>query len=242
MTRIPSWLIVLIVGVLCILGGRAISAQDRYTLNVPGGLAFAEFRGYEDWQTIAVSQSGQKIETILGNPAMIEAYKSGIPGNGKPFPDGAKMTKIHWTARKAEDEPGEPLVPGALHDVDFMVKDSKRFADSGGWGWAVFEYDPASETFRPGDASRHAAAGARREVRVRLPYDRGGQRLRFHCVSEAVKTARRQRVSPLPPRSRSIKRPWGNSPPSAISPFRARSPARRPACRRSSACPSRRRS
>ena len=153
MTRIPSWLIVLIVGVLCILGGRAISAQDRYTLQVPNGLSFAEFRGYEDWQTIAVSQSGEKIETILGNPAMIESYKSGIPGNGKPFPDGAKMTKIHWTARKAEDQPGEPLVPGALHDVDFMAKDSKRFADSGGWGWAVFEYDPASETFRPGDAS-----------------------------------------------------------------------------------------
>ena len=153
MTRIPSWLIVLMVGVLCILGGRAISAQDRYTLQVPNGLSFAEFRGYEDWQTIAVSQSGEKIETILGNPAMIEAYKSGIPGNGKPFPDGAKMTKIHWTARKAEDQPGEPLVPGALHDVDFMAKDSKRFADSGGWGWAVFEYDPASETFRPGDAS-----------------------------------------------------------------------------------------
>ena len=153
MTRIPNWPIGIIAATLSVVAGSAISAQDRYALQVPNGLAFAEFRGYEDWQTIAVSQSGQKIETILGNPAMIEAFKSGIPGNGKPFPDGAKMTKIHWTARKADDEPGEPLVPGALHDVDFMAKDSKRFADSGGWGWAVFEYDPASEAFRPGDAS-----------------------------------------------------------------------------------------
>jgi hypothetical protein len=153
MTRIPYWLIVIIAVALSVLGGRAISAQDKYSLQVPGGLAFSEFRGYEDWQTIAISQSGQKIETILGNPAMIEAFKSGVPGNGKPFPDGAKMTKIHWLARKAEDEPGEPLVPGALHDVDFMVKDSQRFADSGGWGWAAFEYDAASETFRPGDTS-----------------------------------------------------------------------------------------
>jgi hypothetical protein len=136
-----------------IVGGIALAAQDRYSLQVPGGLAFSEFRGYEDWQTVAVSQNGDKIETILGNPAMIEAYRAGIPGNGKPFPDGAKMAKIHWTAKKADDEPGEPLVPGALHDVAFMVKDSKRFADSGGWGWAVFEYDPASETFRPGDTS-----------------------------------------------------------------------------------------
>jgi hypothetical protein len=153
MTRIPYFLIVILAAMLAVLGGSAISAQDRYALQVPGGLAFSEFRGYEDWQIIAVSQSGEKIETILGNPAMIEAFKSGTPGNGNPFPDGAKMTKIHWLARKAEDEPGEPLVPGALHDVDFMVKDSQRFADSGGWGYAVFEYDPASEAFRPGDTS-----------------------------------------------------------------------------------------
>ena len=115
----------------------ALAAQDRYSLQVPGGLAFADFRGYEDWQVIAVSHNGDKLAMILGNPAMIEAYKAGIPGNGKPFPDGARMAKIHWMAKKAEDQPGEPIVPGALHDVDFMVKDSKRFADSGGWGYAA---------------------------------------------------------------------------------------------------------
>ncbi len=135
------------------LAGMAFAAQDRYSLQVPGGLAFSEFRGYEDWQIVAVSHNGDRLATILGNPVMIEAYKAGIPGNGKPFPDGARMAKIHWTAKKAEDQPGEPTVPGALHDVDFMVKDSKRFADSGGWGWAEFEYDPASETFRPGNTS-----------------------------------------------------------------------------------------
>jgi hypothetical protein len=144
---------VAIVGLVGMLVGIALAAQDRYALQVPGGLAFADFRGYEDWQTIAVSHNGDKLAIILGNPAMIEAYKSGVPGNGKPFPDGARMAKIHWTAKKAEDQPSEPVVPGALHDVDFMVKDSKKFADSGGWGWAEFEYDVASETFRPGDTS-----------------------------------------------------------------------------------------
>jgi hypothetical protein len=136
-----------------VLAGIALAAQDRYTLQVPGGLAFSEFRGYEDWQVVAASHNGDKIATILGNPAMIEAYKAGIPFNGKPVPDGARMAKIHWTVKKDESQPGEPIVPGALHDVDFMVKDSKRFADSGGWGYAEFEYDPASETFRPGDTS-----------------------------------------------------------------------------------------
>jgi len=153
MKRVSFAAILMIAAALAALGGAAISAQDKYGLQVPGGLAFSEFKGYEDWQIVAVSHNGDKLAIILGNPAMIEAYKAGIPGNGKPFPDGARMAKIHWMAKKAEDQPDEPTVPGALHDTDFRVKDSKRFADSGGWGYAEFEYDPASETFRPGDTS-----------------------------------------------------------------------------------------
>jgi hypothetical protein len=145
-------LLIAVVGVsIAICGGRAISAQDRYTLQVPGGLAFSEFRGYEDWAVIGISENGDKIAAILGNPAMIDAYRQGAPGNGKPFPDGAKMAKIHWIPKKHEAYPGEPTGPGAQHDVDFMVKDSKKFADSGGWGYAEFEYDAASATFRPGN-------------------------------------------------------------------------------------------
>jgi hypothetical protein len=136
-----------------LVAGIALAAQDRYSVQVPGGLAFSEFRGYDDWQLIAVTYNGAMLDAVLGNPVMIEAYKAGIPGNGKPVPDGARMAKIHWMAKKADDQPNEPVVPGALHDVDFMVKDSKRFADSGGWGYAEFEYDPAAQTFRPGDTS-----------------------------------------------------------------------------------------
>jgi hypothetical protein len=121
--------------------GAAISAQDKYTVQVPNGLGFAEFRGYEDWPVIAISENGGKIAVIVGNPAMIDAYKEGVPGNSKPFPDGAKMAKIHWNPKKQETYPGQPTVPG--------TQDSKRFADSGGWGWAAFEYDAASDTFKP---------------------------------------------------------------------------------------------
>jgi Cytochrome P460 len=151
MTRILSWLMVIIAVVLAVVvGGRAMSAQDRYTLKVPNGLAFSEFKGYEGWQTIAVSHNGGLLAVILGNPAMIDAYKAGVPGNGKPFPDGAKMAKIHWNPKTNETYPGQPLLPSTLHDVDFMVKDSKRFSDSGGWGYGEFEYDASSDTFRPG--------------------------------------------------------------------------------------------
>ncbi len=122
----------------------------KYSLQVPNGLAFADFEGYESWQTISVSHNGDNLAVILGNPAMIAAYKAGIPGNGKPFPDGARMAKIHWNLEKNDSEPGQPVVPTTQHDVDFMVKDSKKYADGGGWGYGEFEYDAASKTFRPG--------------------------------------------------------------------------------------------
>jgi len=69
MTRILSWLMVIVAAALAVLGGRAISAQDKYTLQVPDGLAFSEFRGYEDWQVIAISENLGLIAVIMGNPA-----------------------------------------------------------------------------------------------------------------------------------------------------------------------------
>ena len=134
---------------LAVLGGMAVAQQDKYTLKVPGGLAFSEFRGYEGWQVVSTSQNDKLLAVILANPVMIEAYLAGVPGNGKPFPDGAKMAKIHWKPKKQQYFPNI-TVPGTQADVDFMVKDSNRFADSGGWGWAVFKYDAASNTFTPG--------------------------------------------------------------------------------------------
>jgi len=130
-------------------GGLAISAQDKYTVKVPGGLAFSEFKGYEGWQAISLSRNDKVVAVILGNPAMIDAYRAGIPANGKPLPDGAKMAKVHWKPKQSQFFP-DATVPGTLVNVDFMVKDSKRFADSGGWGYAEFEYDAASDAFRPG--------------------------------------------------------------------------------------------
>ena len=142
-------LAVILAVVLAVLAGVAIAAQDKYTAKVPGGLAMSEFRGYEGWQAISISRNERVVAMILGNPVMITAYEDGIPGNGKPVPDGAKMAKIHW-APKANQFFPEATVPGDLLNVDFMVKDSKRFADGGGWGYAVFDYDAASNTFKPG--------------------------------------------------------------------------------------------
>lgn len=138
-----------LLALLAIFSGEAISAQDKYAVRIPDGLAFSEFKGYEDWQVVSVSQTDSAIAVILANPAMIEAYRSGIPGNGKPFPDGAKTAKIHWKPQKSAEAPAPTTVPGELHDVDFMLKDAKRFADSGGWGYGQFNYDAGSDSFTP---------------------------------------------------------------------------------------------
>ena len=153
MTRIAYLPITIITVSLTVLGGGAVFASNKDTVAVPNGLAFSEFKEYEDWHAVAVSRAkvGNEdlIEVILGNPTMIEAYKDGFPGNGKPVPDGAKMTKIHWNAKTSAEAPSHATVPDTLHDIDFMAKDSKRFANTGGWGYAQFNYDTASDTFTP---------------------------------------------------------------------------------------------
>jgi hypothetical protein len=65
---------------LAVPGGRSISAQDKqdkYTLQVPGGLAFSEVRGYEQWQVVgpSLTEAANVIRVILANPAMIKAYQ-----------------------------------------------------------------------------------------------------------------------------------------------------------------------
>jgi len=149
----PRSKLMVVVGAAAIVfsAGLAVSGpgQDKYSVKVPGGLAFAEFRGYEAWQAISISRSEKVVAVILGNPAMIDAYKAGIPANGKPVPDGAKMAKIHWKPKPNQFFP-DATVPGDLVNIDFMLKDSKRFADGDGWGYAVFDYDVASRSFTPG--------------------------------------------------------------------------------------------
>ena len=135
-----------------VVAALALASQDKFSVKVPGGLAYSEYKGYESWQAISISRNERVMAMTLGNQAMIDAYRAGFPGNGKPVPDGAKMAKIHW-APKPNEFFKEASVPGKLVNIDFMLKDSKRFADSGGWGYAVFDYDAASDTFTPGTSA-----------------------------------------------------------------------------------------
>ena len=158
MKKILPLLMVIISLALALLDGRATSAQDKqdkYTLQVPGGLAFSEIKGYEQYQVVgpSLTEAANVIRVILANPVMIKAYQDGIPGNGKPFPDGSKIAKIEWEPKLITDAPFSASAPdtvaGPLKEVEFIEKDSKRFPDTHGWGYAAFNYNPATDLLSP---------------------------------------------------------------------------------------------
>ena len=160
-----------------------MAAQDRYTLRVPNGLAFSDFKGYENWQLVSRQSTADLLKVMLANPTMIYAYRAGIPGNGKPFPDGSKIAKIEWKPKKRTEAPFAVNVPDVLQDVFLIEKDGKRFPDTKGWAYAVFDYVPASRHVQA-ESDRH------RQLRFRVPYGRGEQGLHLSLVSEALTEGR----------------------------------------------------
>jgi Cytochrome P460 len=111
--------------------------------------------GYRDWQLIAVNQlhfegMGEQLRAQVGNDIAIKAFKDGT----LPFPDGAKIAAIHWTRVPSDSNntvldgpfPGtQSFVIGSLVNLQFMVKDSKKYAASGGWGFADFKDGKAGD-------------------------------------------------------------------------------------------------
>jgi hypothetical protein len=138
--------------VIAALSGAVAYAQDKYALKSPGGIAFSDFKGYEDWATISAAKT-DVLKVIVGNPTIINAFKAGVPGNGQVFPDGSRMVKLQWKTKKSKEAQFDVDVPDTFSQAFVMEKDSKRFAKSGGWGYAVFNYDPKTDKFTPDAAS-----------------------------------------------------------------------------------------
>jgi len=137
----------------------AVDAPEKYSLKSPSGIPFSDFKGYEDWAVVSTAKTDQVLKAIVANPAMIKAYKAGIPGNSHSFPEGSKIVKIQWKPKKSTEAPFVVDVPDVLAQVFVMEKDSKRFAKNGGsWGYAVFNYDAASDKFTP-DATSPSDCG-----------------------------------------------------------------------------------
>ena len=170
------------VSIAVLAAGVAISAQDKYTVQVPNGLAFSEFRGYEDWPVIAISQNGGKIAVIVGNPVMIDAYKEGVPGNGKPFPDGAKMAKIHWKPKIQETYPGQPTVPDTQQDAGLRTAADGDGARSAMTRRPIRLSPPLQRTLRRRKTTRSAGSRATRWCRTATTYSRSMERGEYRIV------------------------------------------------------------
>jgi hypothetical protein len=150
--NVPRRFHIVSAAVLCIglvvLGGSIFAAQDKYTLRVPNGLAFSDFKGYENWEVVSVSQTEALLKVMVANPTMMNAYRAGVPGNGRLFPDGSKIAKIEWKPKKNTEAPFDVKVPDTLQDVFFIEKNNKKYPDTKGWAYAAFDYDPTSDTFK----------------------------------------------------------------------------------------------
>jgi hypothetical protein len=106
--------------------------------------------GYRDWRLISVAHEEgnlNDLRAVLGNDVAIDAYREGK----LPFPDGAIIARLAWNYLSSEENNkvfgrAQSFVAGSPTNVQFMVKDSKRYASTGGWGFAQFgDGKPASE-------------------------------------------------------------------------------------------------
>jgi hypothetical protein len=132
-------------------GSAEEEASPIYGVKIPAG--------YRDWKIIAVDQllvpgKTDQLRAQFGNDIAIKAFKE----RKVPFPDGAIIAAIHWTRVPSEDNnkalagefPGaQSFLVGSIVNVQFMVKDSKKYAATGGWGFADFKDG------KPGDKALH---------------------------------------------------------------------------------------
>jgi len=135
------------VAVLAVLVATVVYAQAKYSLKSPSGIAFSDFRGYEDWAVVSSARTDEVLKVIVANPKMIQSFKAGAPGKGQTFPDGSMIVKLQWKPKKSTEAQFAVDVPDVFTQAFVMEKDSKRFPNSGGWGYAVFNYEAASDKF-----------------------------------------------------------------------------------------------
>ena len=133
---------------LAVLGSASVAQQDRYALKL-GNLSFGDFKGYENWKVVAVSETKDQLKVIVANDVMMEAYRQGLPADGKLFPEGSKIVKIEWGRKANTVSPYPVQVPENLQAVATIEKDSKRFPDTHGWAYGNFNFDAKSKIFTP---------------------------------------------------------------------------------------------
>ena len=142
--------------VAAISSASAHSADSVFVTKIPAG--------YRDWKLISVAHEEANLNSfgaVLGNDVAVQAYRDGK----LPFPDGAIIAALHYRFVPSEENNkafGQPqsFVAGDPTNVQFMIKDSKKFASTGGWGYGHFGQDgaPAGEAVLKTCSPCHAKA------------------------------------------------------------------------------------
>ncbi len=130
---------------VAVMGLGALAFASDWDLEAPTGLKFSVIKGYENWHVVATHYRTDKNELryIIGNPIAVEAYRQGM----KKFPDGSIIVKIGYSLKKNPDFEAS-VEPDVIQRVEFMIKDSKRFKDTAGWGFARFVYDAKTGKYK----------------------------------------------------------------------------------------------
>ncbi|MBI4651804.1 cytochrome P460 family protein [Candidatus Desantisbacteria bacterium] len=134
--------IILILYFIIILNG-ILFANDEAARS-PNGINLPA--GYKDWRVVALSQreDNKTLRVIIGNDTAIKAVRD---GKTNPWPDGSILAKIVWK-NKNHEKWEKAIVPGEFVHVEFMVKDSQKYKETGGWGfarWIGLEQKPYGE-------------------------------------------------------------------------------------------------
>lgn len=136
-------LLVAVVALVCVVAAQAPTSQpaDEAAAAISGGKLPP---GYRDWRLISVAReegSLDDIRAILGNDVAIKAYREGM----RPFPDGTIIARLAWAYLPSEENNkafgrAQSFVAGPpKNGVQFMVKDSTKYASTGGWGYSQFD-------------------------------------------------------------------------------------------------------
>src|SRR5947207_13303514 len=88
---------------LVVVGGAAVYAQDKYSLTSPSGIAFSDFKGYEDWSVVSSARTDEVLKVIVANPTMYESYKAGVPIIVHTFHDYSHIINLHRKTKNATE-------------------------------------------------------------------------------------------------------------------------------------------
>lgn len=133
--------------VALLLAAAPAGAEDEGPV-CPNGLALSRIRGYESWTFLAAHLRTDKMEIryLLANDVAAASFKDGAGTGGGKFAEGSIVVKVKYDVVKNPAHPPS-LEPGRLKAVEYMVKNSARFSDTDGWGYAAFPYDASSGIF-----------------------------------------------------------------------------------------------